>query len=252
MANEPDPPKGEPDPPKEWRVYEGDDTPDPEPPPPAQPPIEPYAAPPPNVPYGQPQPAYNPIVVRSSSGGATKLIMIVIALAVLGGGVAAAIAIFSAVGGVAGIGGIDSHDPDDFAKLVDEVEEKTGNTDVFWVGLYDGYVVVDIPYTDDPADDREVSYRWDGGDLTESSKSTSTDLRFDLSEIDPSVIDGMCDPVLEEAQGSTPKDCYIFISKPSEDYDNNVWFRSSASDEFGKSYWVNYDKLGKEVDRGHS
>ena len=56
---------------------------------------------------------------------------------------------------------------------------------------------------------------------------------FDLAEIDPEVIDGMCDPVLAEADGAVPDDCYVFLSKPSEG--SETWFRASASDDFGRS-----------------
>ncbi|RHW27197.1 hypothetical protein D0Z08_11095 [Nocardioides immobilis] len=229
-------------------MYEGDDTPDPEPAPTPDPPNVPYGNAP-QVPYGQ-TPTYNPVVVTKSSAGVPKLALVIIGVAVLGGVAAAAAGIFAAVGGPGGIGGIDAKDPDDFAEMVEKLEDEKDTTVVTWVGLYTDYIIVDVPYTDDPSDDREISYTWRGGDLEEWTKGTSTDARFDLKEIDPSVIDGMCDPVLAEADGAEKDDCYVFISKPAEGSD--VWFRTSASDEFGKSWWVNYDKDGNEVDRGHS
>jgi len=234
----------EPDPPESWRVYEGDSTPDPEPP--AEPPPVPYGDTP-IVPYGGAGQGYSaPVVVRSGSA-APKLIILIVAILVLSGGVAAAIAIFAAVdSGIGGIGGIDAKNPDDFEEMVDDVEEKTGSTEVYWVGLYDGYIIVDVPYGSDQSDTREISYRWDGS-LTESTKGTSTDQRFDLEDIDSQVIAGICDPLLELAEGATAGDCYVFIAHPYEG--SNVWFRTSASDEFGRSYSIEYDKDGVEVNR---
>jgi hypothetical protein len=253
MADQPDSPDQQPDPPEKWRVYEGDPTPDPEPSPaePPEPPQVPYGTTP-HVPYGGSQFSNPVIVTTGSSGGRGRLILLIVGIAVLGVVGAIAVAIFAAVdGGVAGLGGIDAKDPDDFADLVDTLEEEKGTTVVQEVGFYTDYIIVYMPYTEDPGDDRQVSWTWRGGDdLEEWTKGTSDDKRFDLAEIDPEVIDGMCDPVLADADGATPDDCYIFLSAPSEGSD--VWFRASASDEFSKSWWVNYDKDGNEVERGHS
>lgn len=237
----------QPDPPEKWRVYKEDKTPDPEPPLSVHPPT----SNPPQVPYGQSS-SYNPVVITSSgTSAAPKIVLLVVALLVLGGVVAGAIAIFAAVGGVDAIGGgIDAKDPDDFAEFVDELEETTGSTEVSWVGLYDGYIIARVPYSDDPEDRRELTYTWRGDEL-ESSKGTSIEeTTFDLAEIEPGVIDGMCDAVLDLAEGATPGDCYIFISNPGPD--GNIWFRTSASDDFTISHWVYYDRNGVEVERGHN
>jgi hypothetical protein len=237
MANEPDPPES-------WRVYEGDETPDPEPP--AEPPNVPYGDTP-IVPYGGAGQSFSsPIVIRTGGSAAPKLILLIVAIVVLAGGAAAAVAIFAAVDtGISGIGGVDPKDPADFADMVDEIEEKTGSTIIQQVGLYDGYAIIYLPYGSDAADDRQIGYRWDGGGLEEWTKTTSTSPRFDLSEINPEVIDGMCDPVLEQADGATAGDCYVFISKPGQGSD--AWFSAGASDEFGKYYSVMYDKNGVEI-----
>lgn len=247
MANEADPPN-EPDPPDEWRVYEGDDTPDPEPEPTPAPPNVPYGNAP-QVPYGQ-TPTYNPVVVTTSSAGVPKLAFVIIGVVVLAGVGAAAVAIFASVGGgIAGIGSVDPKEPGDFAEMVDDLEEETGSTTVNWVGLYDGYAILDVPYdASDPEDDREISYRWDGG-LEEWTKGTATDERFDLADIEPEVIDGMCDPVLEELEDSSRDDCYVFISKPDPTYEKDKWFNALASNDFGQSVNVYYDLEGVEVGR---
>lgn len=232
----------QPDPPDEWRVYKEDKTPDPEPPLSVHPP----GSTPPQVPYGQ-STSYNPVVVTTSGSSATpKIILLVVAVLVLGGVVAGAIAIFAAVGGVGGIGGIDAKSSDDFAEFTEEFEKKFDRTDVQSVNLYTDYIIVYLPYSEDADDDRQISYTWRGGDeFEEWTRSTSTDPTFDLTEIDPSVIDGMCDSVLSRADGATPDDCYIFLRRP---YDGGKgWFRASASDSFGRSVWTEYDQNGVEV-----
>jgi len=235
----------QPDPPDKWRVYKEDKTPDPEPPLNVHPPT----STPPQVPYGQSS-SYNPVIITSSgSSAAPKIVLLVVALLVLGGVVAGAIAIFAAVGGIGGLGGgIDAKDPDDFAEFTEEFEKKFGRTDVQSVNLYSDYIIVYLPYSEDRKDDRQISYTWRGGDeFEEWTRSTSTEPTFDLSEIDTSVIDGMCDSVLSRADGATPDNCYIFLSKPAEGSDG--WFRASASDSFNRSVWTEYDLNGVEVAR---
>lgn len=255
MADQPDPPASpgspdpqpdpQPDPPEKWRVYEEDKTPDPEPP--SEPPPVPYGNTP-HVPYGTAgQADYNPVFVTTTSSAAPKIILLVVALVVLGAVAAGAVAIFAAVdGGVAGLGGIDAKDPDDFEEFVDELEEETGTTEVQSVNLYSNYIIVYMRYSDDPSDNRQISYTWRGGsDFEEWTKSTSDEPTFDLRDIDPEVIDGMCDPVLAEAEGATDDDCYVFLSKP--DAGSRAWFRAFASDDFGRSVDVDYDKSGNEL-----
>ena len=112
----------QPDPPEEWRVYEGDQTPDPEPPVDVHPP----SSTPPQVPYGQSS-SYNPVVVTTTgTSAAPKIILLVVALLVLGGVVAAAIAIFAAVGGIGD--SVEAKDPEDFEEFTEEFEKKFGRT----------------------------------------------------------------------------------------------------------------------------
>lgn len=236
----------QPDPPDEWRVYEGDPTPDPEPP--DDPPKVPYGDAP-QVPYGG-QPAYNPVIITTTSRSAgPKLVIVMVAVAVLGVALAGAIAIFAAVdSGVDGfgIGGIDAKDPENLAEFVDRLEEERGSTEVFSVGLYDGYIIAYVPVDETTA---SIAYRWDGGDLEEWTKSTSSDHRFDVTEIDADVIAGMCDPVLELAEGATEGDCYIQIRKPGPPFGGEAWFSAGASDEYGRYYSIGYDINGDEVSR---
>ncbi|MEZ0578173.1 hypothetical protein [Nocardioides sp. MH1] len=236
----------QPDPPDEWRVYKSDPTPDPEPAD-TPPPHVPYGSGP-HVPYGAaraPGSGVPPVVARSRSV-APRLLVVAIAVALIGAGIAGVAAIFSAVGDGIGFGGIDAKDPDDFAALIDKLEEEKGTTVVQEVNFYTDYIIVYMPYTDDPGDDRQISYTWRGHDLEEWTRGTSTEPTFDLEDIDPEVIDGMCDPVLDLAEEAKKDDCYVFLDRPE---DGQAWFRASASDDFGRSVQVTYDKDGKELER---
>lgn len=235
----------QPDPPDEWRVYEGDPTPDPEPEEKPDPPQVPYGSAPPSVPYGQQQP-YNPVFVTTiSSGAAPKLILVMVAVTVLGVVVAAAVAIFAAVdiGGITGAGSVDPKNPDEFAEMVEDLEAETGSTEAFSVGLYDGYAIIYAPVDDSTKAD---AWRWDAAGIERWTKSTSTDPRFDLAAIDPEVIGGMCDSVLEVADGATAGDCSVQIRRPSS---GGAWFTASASNDYGQSFSIMYDKNGVEVAR---
>jgi hypothetical protein len=238
MPDQPDQP-GQPDPPEEWRVYQSDPTPDPEPEQSAPP-----VSPPPHVPYGGQQTFSTAGFTTTRTSAAPKLILIMIVVAVIGVGVAAAIAIFAAVdGGIGGLGGIDAKDPEDFQKMVDKLDDDKGTTQVQEVGFYTNYMIVYLPYTDDPSDDRQISYTWRGGSFEEWTKGTSDEPTFDLRDIDADAIDGLCDPVLKAGDGLGKDDCYVFLEKPSEG--SQAWFRASASDDFGKSVYAEYDKDGK-------
>lgn len=236
----------QPDPPDQWRVYRADDTPDPEPD---------------EAPASAARPPHERADERRTGVlgvfGLTLRVLTnwspagaVVGLILLGSAAAAVVAGVVATRDGVGFGGIDAQDPEVFEELVQKLDDERGNTDAFWVGLYTDYIIVDVPYSDDPADDREISYIWRGGDLEEWNKSTTTDAVFDLTTIDPRAIDGLCGTVLDLAEGATEDDCYVFIGRPAAGSD--VWFRTSASDEFGRSYWVNFDEGGVEVERGHS
>ena len=126
-----------------------------------------------------------------------------------------------------------------------QLEEERGSTEVWEVGLYDGYAIVYVPV--DSSSTKYDALRWDGGGFEDWTKGTSTYTRFDLAELDPEVLDGMCDPVLDQADGATPSDCYVFIRKPGPPFGGNAWFSAGASDEYGQYFNVEYDKFGVEI-----
>ncbi len=132
---------------------------------------------------------------------------------------------------------------DGFAEMVDELGEETGGAEVFSAVIYPEYAVLDVPVGED---DRYVGYRWDGS-LSETTKSTSDDVRFDLADIDPSGFADMC----EEAEGlvDDPGDCYLIISRPDPDDTEQGWISAYVSNEFSQGGYVEYDLDGVEVGR---
>ena len=98
-----------------------------------------------------------------------------------------------------------------FADLVAALEEETGSSTVFEAVLYPGYAVVGVPV--DATSDREHSFYWDG-DLEETgSKSTTAYERFDLADIDPTVVVSVVDQA--RAKVEDPQSWYSIVRAPS-------------------------------------
>jgi hypothetical protein len=71
--------------------------------------------------------------------------------------------------------------------LVSAIEDRTGSTEVFSAVLYPRYAVVSLPVG--ATGKRYVSHRWDGEALTRTPiKSTSTNPRIDLADLDAEVL----------------------------------------------------------------
>ena len=101
--------------------------------------------------------------------------------------------------------------PEGFADLVAALEEETGSSTVFEAVLYPGYAVVNVPV--DATSARSHSFYWDG-ELDESgSKSTTTYERFDLADIDPTVVVSVVDQA--RAKVEDPQTWYSIIRAPS-------------------------------------
>ena len=246
MANEGDPP--------EWNVYQGGDTPKPEPEPESE--SEPDPDPPPatwvptphvQVPYGSPQQLVRVTKTSTAVTIVPKLVLGFVVLIVVGVVGFVALLIFSLARSAGGPLGADPKDPKDFAEMVADIEKKTGRSDVFSVGLYDGYAIVYTPV--DGTSKKAIAYRWDGNGISVFTKSTASESRFKLSEIDPAVIEGMCDPIVELADGVSEGECYVQIRKPGPPFGGKAWFTASASDDFNQYYSVSYDLAGNEIER---
>lgn len=130
--------------------------------------------------------------------------------------------------------------------MVRALEEETGSTLARNVVVYPEYAVIDVPYKPDvPSDKREISYYWDG-DLRESTKGTGDEELFDLSRVDSSLLDGMCDQAV--ALVEDPGDCSLYIAKPDPDDTTPEWIRASVSNEFGQSGSVEFALDGTVIE----
>ncbi len=213
--------------------------------------------PPPPAAYGQaevevdtPLPVPQPKRVGGSKGWWLLLVLIPIGLVV--GVIAIIAAIVSGVqsavsdgdlpvapGADPGRGEVNVLSPEGFDDLVAALAEETGSSTVFEAVLYPGYAVVSVPV--DATTDRTHSFYWDG-ELDESgSKSTSAYERFDLADIDPTVVVSVVDQA--RAKVEDPQSWYSIIRAPS-DTDDDTWIWGYATNEYGESGYLGSDQAG--------
>lgn len=133
-----------------------------------------------------------------------------------------------------------------FESLLEDIEEKSGSTEVFEAVIYPGYARVDLPVAD--GDERELSYRWDGG-FSMEIKGTTDDEPFDLADVDPSHFDDMCAEV--STLVDDPGTCYLIVRAPDGTVPDGVdaWITAYVSNDFTQSAWISYDLGGDEVGR---
>lgn len=225
-----------PDPPDEWRVYgEPAGAPSPEPEPGSSAPAEPSTW----VPDNTPPP---PVRATRPAAPASRLAAVVIALALLLAAVGAGALILLLRGGDEG-GSASAQRPAGFQDLIEALEEERGNTQVFTAVIYPEYAVVEAVVAE--GDDKYDSYRWDG-ELVETSHGTSPFQPFDLADVDPAVLEGLCGPVVEMV-GEVEGDCYLIVRAPSPD--SGAWISAYASNKYHESGRIEYDLDGNEVAR---
>lgn len=227
-----------PDVPDQWRVY-GEPTGAPRPEPGEDPPARPATWLPDDTP---------PAPVRSAPEPArppSLTVAVVIAVAVLVIVVGAGTLILSFRGGGGGFGSTDdATSTEGFSDLLADLEEEAGHTRVFDAVIYPDYAVVQSVARE--GDDKYDSYYWDG-DLDAPSFGTSSNQPFDLADIEPDVLDGLCGPVIEMV-GDVEGDCYLIIRAPWVE-GSNTWISAYASNKYFESGRIEYDREGNEIAR---
>lgn len=162
----------------------------------------------------------------------------------------------AAVGAVAGVilllgaggepGDDEPQSANGFDALVADLDEETGSTTIRRAVIYPDYAVLTVPYdVDDPADERELSYYWDGS-FGDPTKGTGDALPFDLATVDGTVLDGLCPQVEELVED--PETCYLVIDKPADDDGTPEWITASTSNEFGQSAQIEFELDGTVVE----
>lgn len=216
--------------PRTWKQYRPDDTPDPDGAPAR--PSKPAAYKPPQKPK-----KVRTLEERTVRRSGIHPVGLLIAV----GGVVAALgaAVVFAVAGSEDVPGADQPKTDKgFDALVAALQEERGSSVVRNVIIYPDYAVVDVPYKlDNTADEREISFYWDG-ELRESTRGTGDEEAFDLADIDSAVLDGLCAHV--EKLVEDPEDCSIYIAKPHAEDATPEWLRASTSNEFNQSAYVEF------------
>ncbi|WP_436699673.1 hypothetical protein [Nocardioides sp. BYT-33-1] len=220
--------------PPDWKQYSPDDTPDPE----AAP-----ARPRPPAPYRPPEQPRPPRTVEERTVRRRPFHPAGMLIAAGGVVVALGVPFVLSVAGNEDAPAADEPQTDKgFDALVAAIGEETGSTLVRNVSIYPDYAVVDVPYKpDDPADERELSYYWDG-ELDEPTKTTGDEEVFDLTRVDSAVLDGLCqhaEALLEDAE-----ECRLYISAPDPDDPTPEWITAGVDNEFNQSAYVDFDLAG--------
>ncbi|MCX6401037.1 MAG: hypothetical protein NTX33_14060 [Propionibacteriales bacterium] len=152
--------------------------------------------------------------------------------------------LFAVLGSEGGLGGGEPQSRAGFTEMLDELREETGGTTVFEAVIYPEYAILDVPLK--PGDEREISYRWDGGGLEEWTKGTSDYVPFDLAQVDGIGLNGMCDAALDLVEDPTV--CYLIVRHPREGLDEG-WIWAYTSNDFSQGGYINYSLSGTEVRR---
>lgn len=203
-------------------------------------------------PYGAAQalePASLPKLRRPGGGGGMvgAIVVGVIALAVIGGIAAGIGGIVAATGGdVPGFSKPDAQSAEGLADLVDDVEERTGGSELFHAVIYPEYASVDLP-VDARSQRYETSY-WDGDLSEDGSKGTSSYGRFDLADVDAQVMQDAID--VAKSLVEDPNSWYASIGTgfvSSGEKGGRPTISAYASNEYSESVYVEVYFNGTEV-----
>lgn len=224
--------------PRVWKQYRPDDTPDPDGAPAR--PKKPAAYKPPK------QPAkVRSLEERTVRNRGVQAKGLLIAGAVVAASLGAA-ALFAVAGSEDAPGAGRPQTDKGFDALVAALKEERGSTLVRRAVIYPEYASVATPYKpDDPADERQLDYYWDG-DLDEPSKTTGDEESFDLASVDSAVLDRLCPEVKKMVED--PTNCYLIIEKPDPEDETPAWISAYASNEFNQSAYIEYDLNGTQVE----
>ncbi len=221
--------------------------------PPTTPPVsEPDPMPPSTVQYGEPLTgsagtAYTPPTVKRSGAGG-KLVLILV-LCVMAGvaipiffGIRSLIDSVDDLPGISG-GGADVYSDEGFEEMVEEVEDRTGSTEVWEISMFDDYAVIYVPTQ--ATGKRYIAYRYDGA-LSEFTKGTrSTDeQRFDLDDVDPAVLRKLRADA--EALVENPNSSFVVVRPPFLG-EGPTQVTAHASNEFGESGYLDATLKGKVI-----
>src|SRR5689334_3012862 len=174
----------------------------------------PTSSPPPDRPTQPVRVSATPSLRQTS--GISRGVLVVVGVVVFGiiGLVSVVIASVASDGGPFGDSEVQVLTEDGMSDFIDAVEEKTGRTEAFSATIYPTYAVVRVPVDD--SSQRYIGYYWDGGDLEEwAGKGTSTDERFDLLDVETSVVL----PLVKRAKSriEDPNTWYVIVDHSNTD-----------------------------------
>lgn len=100
-----------------------------------------------------------------------------------------------------------------YQDLLAAISDETGGTQAFSAVLYPTYAVVELPV--DPDTQRSNRFYWNGELDSQESFGTSTEQRYDLSELDPAVMVRLLKKV--RALVESPTSWYAVVSAPDDE-----------------------------------
>lgn len=128
-----------------------------------------------------------------------------------------------------------------YRDLLEDVEAATGSTEAFEGVLYPGYAVVYLPV--DARSQRYAYWYWNGEMDDLDSRGTSSYERFDLADVDISVVVRLVNRVrglVEE-----PTSYYAIVREPDPSDGAAIW--AYASNEYSESAFISATPEGKVV-----
>jgi hypothetical protein len=183
--------------------------------------------------------------IRVGSRGA----MVGVVLGVGGAVVGVGVAVFAAVGGSGGLGGIghkpDMHSQSEIDELVEDLKDDGAGTKAYSLTLYPDYAVVEIAVPGGSGQ-RYEGYYYDGSldDDWGSGSNTSPEKTFDIADVDGTLLEGFCRDVT--AMVDDAGDCYVIVD-PAED--GSSLYSAYTSNDYSEGGYITYDADGQEVGR---
>lgn len=123
--------------------------------------------------------------------------------------------------------------------MVTDLEEGTGRSEVFTAMLHPTYATMQVPV--DATSRQQRTYRWDGALDVSGSKSTSTEPRFELRDVDPTTVARLVQRVRTRVED--PTTWYAILHAPSQ-VDGSL-VEAYATNDVGETAYVVATGTGK-------
>ena len=128
-----------------------------------------------------------------------------------------------------------------YDELLTDLDRDVGSTESFEVVLYPTYAVVYVPV--DPTSGRSALYYWNGTLDDLDSRTTSTEARFDLRDVDIDVVTELVRRVRGKVED--PTSWYAIVHAPDSQNGAAIW--AYASNDYQETAYVGATPQGRIV-----